>query len=91
MEGVLKIQHESINTTWTRQLRSLLLVPIFKSLVALFLIISLLVFLEAVYMDLVVHYVKLFRRKPEKSTNGSRCTRTLSSDMKPTPWSLSKF
>lgn len=68
MEGVLKIQHESINTTWTRQLRSLLLVPIFKSLVALFLIISLLVFLEAVYMqpDLVVLYVKLFRRKPEK-------------------------
>ncbi|CAH8356881.1 unnamed protein product [Eruca vesicaria subsp. sativa] len=56
----------SVETTWGRQLRSSLIVPIFKCLVALCLIISLLVFIEAIYMNLVVLYVKLFKRKPEK-------------------------
>ncbi|KAG2320907.1 hypothetical protein Bca52824_014120 [Brassica carinata] len=64
--GVLKRLQASINTTWGRQLRSLLIVPLFKCLVALCLIISLLVFIEGVYMNLVVLYVKLFKRKPEK-------------------------
>ncbi|EFH61977.1 predicted protein [Arabidopsis lyrata subsp. lyrata] len=101
MEGALKMQLKleasvngvriSIDTTWTRELRSFLIVPLFKCLVALCLIISLLVFIEGIYMNLVVLYVKLFKRKPEKSTNRSRCRRTLSSDMKPTPWSLFKF
>ncbi|KFK44470.1 hypothetical protein AALP_AA1G260600 [Arabis alpina] len=53
-------------TTWGRQLRTLLIVPLFKYLVALCLIISLLVFIESIYMNLVVVYVKLFKRKPEK-------------------------
>ncbi|VVA92327.1 unnamed protein product [Arabis nemorensis] len=53
-------------TTWGRQLRTLLIVPLFKCLVALCLIISLLVFTECIYMNLVVLYVKLFKRKPEK-------------------------
>lgn len=56
----------SINTTWTRQLRSLLIVPIFKCLVSFCLIISFLVFIEGVYMNLIVLYVKLFNRKPER-------------------------
>lgn len=42
------------------------MVPLFKCLVAFCLIISLLVFIEGVYMNLVVLYVKLFKRKPEK-------------------------
>ncbi|KAJ0253240.1 glucomannan 4-beta-mannosyltransferase 10 [Hirschfeldia incana] len=56
----------SIETTWGRQLRSVFIVPLFKCLVASCLIISLLVFIEGVYMNLVVLYVKLFKRKPEK-------------------------
>ena len=51
---------------WLRQARSLLLVPLFKCLVAICLVISLLVFVESVYMNIVVIYVKLFKRKPEK-------------------------
>ncbi|KAF8085373.1 hypothetical protein N665_0668s0007 [Sinapis alba] len=72
-DGVPKWLQASINgvrssteTTWGLQLRSLLIVPLFKCLVALCLIISLLVFIEGVYMNLVVLYVKLFKRKPEK-------------------------
>lgn len=51
---------------WLRQVKSLLIVPMFKSLVVICLVISLLVFAESVYMNIVVIYVKLFRRKPEK-------------------------
>jgi len=56
----------SIDTTWTREFRSLFIVPLFKCLVALCLMISLLVFIEGIYMNLVVLYVKVFKRKPEK-------------------------
>ncbi|XP_018433141.1 LOW QUALITY PROTEIN: probable glucomannan 4-beta-mannosyltransferase 10 [Raphanus sativus] len=56
----------SIETTWGRQLRSVFILPVFNCLVASCLIISLLVFIEGVYMNLVVLYVKLFKRKPEK-------------------------
>ena len=55
-----------METMWLRQARSLLLVPLFKCLVAICLVISLLVFVESVYMNIVVIYVKLFKRKPEK-------------------------
>ncbi|KAL0760130.1 hypothetical protein Bca101_076280 [Brassica carinata] len=64
--GIPKRLQASIKTTWGRQLRSSLMVPLFKCLVAFCLIISLLVFIEGVYMNLVVLYVKLFKRKPEK-------------------------
>jgi cellulose synthase/poly-beta-1,6-N-acetylglucosamine synthase-like glycosyltransferase len=56
----------SFDTTWTREFRSLFIVPLFKCLVAFCLIISLLVFIEGIYMNLVVLYVKVFERKPEK-------------------------
>ncbi|VYS47055.1 unnamed protein product [Arabidopsis thaliana] len=56
----------SIDTTWTREFRSLFIIPLFKCLVALCLMISLLVFIEGIYMNLVVLYVKVFKRKPEK-------------------------
>ncbi|KAL1205827.1 putative glucomannan 4-beta-mannosyltransferase 15 [Cardamine amara subsp. amara] len=55
-----------MGTMWWRQMRSLLIVPMFKCLVAICLVISLLVFIESVYMNIVVIYVKLFKRKPEK-------------------------
>lgn len=55
-----------METMWWRQMRSLLIVPMFKCLVAICLVISLLVFVESVYMNIVVIYVKLFKRKPEK-------------------------
>lgn len=51
---------------WLRQVRSLLIVPMFECLVAICLVISLLVFVESVYMNIVVIYVKMFQRKPEK-------------------------
>ncbi|XP_018445345.1 probable glucomannan 4-beta-mannosyltransferase 11 [Raphanus sativus] len=51
---------------YLRQTRSLLIVPIFKCLVAICLVISLLVFVESVYMNIVVVYLMLFKRKPEK-------------------------
>lgn len=51
---------------WLRQVRSLLVVPMFECLVAICLVISLLVFVESVYMNIVVIYVKMFKRKPEK-------------------------
>jgi len=47
-------------------MRSLLIVPMFKCLVAICLVISLLVFVESLYMNIVVIYVKLCKRKPEK-------------------------
>ncbi|KAG2322882.1 hypothetical protein Bca52824_016095 [Brassica carinata] len=46
--------------------RSTLIVPVFTCLVALCFIISFLVSIESVYMNLVILYVKLFDRKPEK-------------------------
>ncbi|CAN8300113.1 unnamed protein product [Cochlearia groenlandica] len=49
-----------------REMRSLLIVPLFKILVSICLVISLLVFIESAYMNIVVIYVKLFKRKPEK-------------------------
>uniref|UniRef100_A0A1J3DIX9 glucomannan 4-beta-mannosyltransferase n=1 Tax=Noccaea caerulescens TaxID=107243 RepID=A0A1J3DIX9_NOCCA len=51
---------------WWRQIRSLLIVPVFKCLVAICLVISCLVFIESFYMNIVIIYVKLFKRKPEK-------------------------
>uniref|UniRef100_A0A1J3K4A2 glucomannan 4-beta-mannosyltransferase n=1 Tax=Noccaea caerulescens TaxID=107243 RepID=A0A1J3K4A2_NOCCA len=55
-----------METMWWRQIRSLLIVPVFKCLVAICLVISCLVFIESFYMNIVVIYVKLFKRKPEK-------------------------
>lgn len=55
-----------METMWLRQVRSLLIVPMFECLVAICLVISLLVFVESVYMNIVVIYVKMFQRKPEK-------------------------
>lgn len=55
-----------METMWLRQVRSLLIVPMFECLVAICLVISLLVFVESVYMNIVVIYVKMFKRKPEK-------------------------
>ncbi|CAN8313104.1 unnamed protein product [Cochlearia groenlandica] len=55
-----------IKMTWIQNMTSLLIVPIFKFLVAFCLFLSLLVFVEGVYMNIVVLYVKLFKRKPEK-------------------------
>lgn len=55
-----------METMWLRQVRSLLVVPMFECLVAICLVISLLVFVESVYMNIVVIYVKMFQRKPEK-------------------------
>ncbi|XP_018477816.2 probable glucomannan 4-beta-mannosyltransferase 15 isoform X2 [Raphanus sativus] len=52
-------------TMWSST-RSTLIVPVFTCLVALCLIISFLVSIESVYMNLVILYVKLFDRKPEK-------------------------
>ena len=52
-------------TMWN-SMRSTLIVPVFRCLVALCLIISVLVSIESVYMNLVILYVKLFGRKPEK-------------------------
>ncbi|XP_010450208.1 PREDICTED: probable mannan synthase 15 isoform X2 [Camelina sativa] len=55
----------SMNTMW-KETKTTLIVPVFKYLVAMCLIIWLLVFVECAYMNLVVLYVKLFNRKPEK-------------------------
>ncbi|OAO96326.1 hypothetical protein AXX17_AT5G15770 [Arabidopsis thaliana] len=55
-----------MKTMWWRDMRSLLIVPMFKCLVAICLVISLLVFVESLYMNIVVIYVKLCKRKPEK-------------------------
>uniref|UniRef100_A0A0D3BZ04 Glycosyltransferase 2-like domain-containing protein n=1 Tax=Brassica oleracea var. oleracea TaxID=109376 RepID=A0A0D3BZ04_BRAOL len=55
----------SMYTMWNST-RSTLIVPVFRCLVALCLIISLLVSIESVYMNLVILYVKMFDRKPEK-------------------------
>ncbi|KAF2604958.1 hypothetical protein F2Q70_00027106, partial [Brassica cretica] len=55
----------SMYTMWNST-RSTLIVPGFRCLVALCLIISLLVSIESVYMNLVILYVKMFDRKPEK-------------------------
>ena len=44
----------------------MVVVPVFKFLVALCLIMSVMLFVEMMYMGLVVAYIKLFKRKPEK-------------------------
>lgn len=66
---ILKASVDSVGirmeTMW-RETRSVLIVPVFKFVVAMCLVISLLIFMESVYMNLVVLYVKLFNRKPEK-------------------------
>lgn len=54
-----------MNTMWNST-RSVVIVPVFKCLVAMSLIISLLIFIESVYINLVILYVKLFNRKPER-------------------------
>ncbi|KAJ0262119.1 Glucomannan 4-beta-mannosyltransferase 7 [Hirschfeldia incana] len=53
-------------TLWWEQARGLVVVPVFKFLVALCLIMSVMLFVEMMYMGLVVAYIKLFKRKPEK-------------------------
>ncbi|KAJ0232250.1 glucomannan 4-beta-mannosyltransferase 15 [Hirschfeldia incana] len=61
VDGVLT----SMYTMWSSTRRTLI-VPVFTCLVTLCLIISFLVSIESVYMNLVILYVKLFDRKPEK-------------------------
>ncbi|KAG5402018.1 hypothetical protein IGI04_016625 [Brassica rapa subsp. trilocularis] len=51
---------------WWEQARAIVVVPFFKFLVALCLIMSVMYFVEVMYMGIVVAYVKLFKRKPEK-------------------------
>ncbi|CAA7020365.1 unnamed protein product [Microthlaspi erraticum] len=51
---------------WWEQARAVVVLPIFKFLVALCLIMSVMLFVEVMYMGLVVVYVKLFKRTPEK-------------------------
>lgn len=51
---------------WWEQARGLVVVPVFKFLVALCLIMSVMLFVEMMYMGLVVAFIKLFKRKPEK-------------------------
>ncbi|KAL1211134.1 Glucomannan 4-beta-mannosyltransferase 7 [Cardamine amara subsp. amara] len=51
---------------WWEQIRVVVVVPVFKFLVALCLIMSVMLFVEVMYMGIVVLYVKLFKRKPEK-------------------------
>ncbi|CAH2059225.1 unnamed protein product [Thlaspi arvense] len=51
---------------WLEQARAVVVVPVFKFLVALCLIMSVMLFVEVLYMGIVVLYVKLFKRKPEK-------------------------
>ncbi|KAL0740456.1 hypothetical protein Bca4012_081969 [Brassica carinata] len=54
-----------ISICW-EQARAVVVVPVFKFLVALCLIMSVMYFIEVMYMGVVVAYVKLFKRKPEK-------------------------
>ncbi|XP_023640891.1 probable mannan synthase 7 isoform X1 [Capsella rubella] len=51
---------------WWEKTRAVVVVPVFKFLVALCLIMSVMLFVEVMYMGIVVLYVKLFKRKPEK-------------------------
>ncbi|KAJ4903666.1 putative mannan synthase 7 [Raphanus sativus] len=51
---------------WWEQARALVVVPVFEFLVALCLIMSVMYFVEVLCMGIVVAYVKLFKRKPEK-------------------------
>lgn len=51
---------------WWEQTRAVVVVPVFKFLVALCLIMSVMLFVEVMYMGIVVLYVKLFKRIPEK-------------------------
>ncbi|XP_019101299.1 PREDICTED: probable mannan synthase 7 isoform X1 [Camelina sativa] len=51
---------------WWEQIRAVVVVPVFKFLVAICLIMSVMLFVEVMYMGIVVLYVKLFKRKPEK-------------------------
>ncbi|XP_010516764.1 PREDICTED: probable mannan synthase 7 isoform X2 [Camelina sativa] len=51
---------------WWEQIRAVVVVPVFKFLVAICLIMSVMLFVEVMYMGIVVLYVKLFKRKPAK-------------------------
>ncbi|CAN8316470.1 unnamed protein product [Cochlearia groenlandica] len=51
---------------WWEQARCVVVVPVFKFMVALCLIMSLMLFIEMMYMGIVIAYVKLFKRKPER-------------------------
>ncbi|WZZ75432.1 hypothetical protein YC2023_086802 [Brassica napus] len=49
-----------------RKTRSLVLLPVFKGLVIMCLVLSIIVFFESFYMNIVILFGKLLRRKPEK-------------------------
>ncbi|CDY09672.1 BnaC07g33890D [Brassica napus] len=49
-----------------RKTRSLVLLPVFKGLVIMCLVLSIIVFFESFYMNIVIFFGKLLRRKPEK-------------------------
>jgi beta-mannan synthase len=51
---------------WWQLIRAVVVVPVFKFLVLLCLVMSVMFFVEVMYMGIVVLYVKLFKRKPEK-------------------------
>ncbi|KAL0890221.1 hypothetical protein Bca101_014204 [Brassica carinata] len=58
-------QWKQIQYLW-RKTRSIVLLPIFKGLVIMCLVLSIIVFFESFYMNIVILFGKLLRRKPEK-------------------------
>ncbi|OMO56597.1 glucomannan 4-beta-mannosyltransferase 9 [Corchorus olitorius] len=54
-----------IGLIW-QQIKAPLIVPLLKVMVILCLAMSLMLFIERVYMGIVIVFIKLFRRKPEK-------------------------
>ncbi|OMO98021.1 hypothetical protein CCACVL1_04380 [Corchorus capsularis] len=54
-----------IGLIW-QQIKAPLIVPLLKVMVVLCLAMSLMLFVERVYMGIVIVFIKLFRRKPEK-------------------------
>ncbi|KAF3576135.1 hypothetical protein DY000_02035337 [Brassica cretica] len=70
LDGSFLLGSEDVVNTrislWWEQARAIVVVPFFKFLVALCLIMSVMYFVEVMYMGIVVAYVKLFKRKPEK-------------------------
>lgn len=55
-----------IGLIW-QQTKAPLIVPLLKLLVVVCLVMSLMLFMERVYMGVVIVFIKLFGRKPEKS------------------------
>lgn len=63
--NVAESEWMQIQYLW-RKTRSIVLLPIFKGLVIMCLVLSIIVFFESFYMNIVILFGKLLRRKPEK-------------------------